>query len=101
MADLADMAGKELAPPEENPRRNFLVAAMAVVIGGIVAIFPFVAGFGVLLDPLRRKSARAESAIARARVGLPRRHSSRAHPISCSSSRPVHWPSGRSRRITL
>ena len=60
MTDLADMAGQELAPPPKNERRTFLVATMAFVIGGIVSVFPFVAGLGVIFDPLRRKRAKAE-----------------------------------------
>ena len=60
MADLADMAGQEIAPPAEKERRTFLVAGMAFVIGGIVAVFPFVTGLGALFDPLRRKRAKAE-----------------------------------------
>ena len=73
MADLADMAGQELAPPEEKPRRNFLVAAAAVVIGGFVTIFPFAAGLGVLFDPLRRKSALAKAFSAPCRCSKPLR----------------------------
>jgi len=35
-------------------RRSFLVRFAAIVCGGIVALFPFAAGWGVLIDPWRR-----------------------------------------------
>jgi Rieske Fe-S protein len=42
-------------PSPGNPaRRSFLMRFTALVAGGIVAIFPFAAGWGVLFDPLRR-----------------------------------------------
>jgi menaquinol-cytochrome c reductase iron-sulfur subunit len=41
-------------PPQEE-RRNFIVEAAAVIIGGIVGLFPVVAGLGVIFDPLLRK----------------------------------------------
>lgn len=61
-------------PPHPAERRSFLVKAAAVVIGGIVAIFPFAAGLGVLLDPLRRRAkgvadATADEAIKYVRIG--------------------------------
>jgi len=37
-----------------EPRRGFFTEAAAVVIGGIVGIFPVLAGVAVFLDPLRR-----------------------------------------------
>ena len=43
-----------MLPPE--PRRGFFTQAAAVVIGGIVGIFPALAGLVVFFDPLRRKS---------------------------------------------
>jgi menaquinol-cytochrome c reductase iron-sulfur subunit len=36
-------------------RRSFVTRAVTVLMGALVAIFPFAAGLGVLLDPLRRK----------------------------------------------
>jgi len=42
--------------PEPPERRSFLTRFAATVIGGLVAIFPFAAGVGVLCDPLRRRS---------------------------------------------
>src|SRR5262245_15424795 len=48
----------QFAPPASSPtadRRNFLVKAAALVIGGIIALVPFAAGLVMLLDPLRRK----------------------------------------------
>lgn len=37
-------------------RRTFLSAFLAIVVGGIVTIFPFAAGLAVFADPLRKKS---------------------------------------------
>jgi menaquinol-cytochrome c reductase iron-sulfur subunit len=42
----------------EAPRRGFFRKALAVVVGGIVGLFPFVAGGLVFLDPLRKKKGR-------------------------------------------
>ncbi len=39
---------------ENEERRSFLVRFAAVVCGGIVALFPFAAGWGVIIDPWRR-----------------------------------------------
>lgn len=38
-------------------RRSFLTRAVTVLMGALVAIFPFAAGLGVLFDPLRRRKA--------------------------------------------
>jgi menaquinol-cytochrome c reductase iron-sulfur subunit len=47
-------AGIKLKAGEtDGQRRSFLVRFTAVVVGGLVAIFPFAAGLGVLLNPLR------------------------------------------------
>jgi Rieske Fe-S protein len=62
-----------LADPLPSERRSFLTNTAAIVIGGIVAIFPFAAGLGVLFDPLRRRKhaadAAAEDAIKYVRLG--------------------------------
>ncbi len=41
-------------------RRTFLVRATAVVVGGLVGLFPTLAGLAMFLDPLRRKSQSGE-----------------------------------------
>jgi menaquinol-cytochrome c reductase iron-sulfur subunit len=41
-------------PAESAARRSFIVRLSATVIGGIVALFPFLAGWGVITNPLRR-----------------------------------------------
>lgn len=46
--------------PAEAPRRNWLVAALAAIIGGIVGIFPLGAGMLVFLDPVLRQRAKGE-----------------------------------------
>jgi menaquinol-cytochrome c reductase iron-sulfur subunit len=45
------------AEHEEEDRRGFFASAMALIIGGIVTVFPFAAGLLMLLDPLRRKGS--------------------------------------------
>src|SRR3989304_479004 len=50
-----------IAEPQPIERRSFLASAAAIVLGGIVAIFPFAAGLGVLVDPLRRRKRTASS----------------------------------------
>jgi Rieske Fe-S protein len=45
---------------KEGPRRNFLLEFWSVLIGGIVGLFPFLAGVALLLDPLRRSAAKAD-----------------------------------------
>ena len=40
------------------PRRSFLTKFLAVVIGGVVSLVPFVSGLAVFLDPLRSKKKR-------------------------------------------
>lgn len=45
-------------PHLPEPRRSFLAEVLAVVIGGVVSLFPFVSGLIVFLDPiLKRKTA--------------------------------------------
>ena len=42
---------------EQNvPRRSFLTKFLAIVIGGVVSLVPFVSGLAVFLDPLRSKT---------------------------------------------
>jgi Rieske Fe-S protein len=59
---MKEKKSKREVEREEDPseRRGFLVQAGAVVIGGIVGLFPFLTGLAVFLDPLRRKSKAAE-----------------------------------------
>jgi len=42
-------------PPPE--RRSFLAVVGALLVGGIVTLFPFVAGWGVFFHPLRRRNS--------------------------------------------
>ena len=51
------MSGETSSEKPDGPRRNFIVEFWAVVIGGVVGVFPFLPGLAVLLDPLRRSSA--------------------------------------------
>jgi len=59
MVSMSDGTAAQSAPPEPE-RRSFLTRLAASAIGGIVALFPFAAGSGVLLHPLRRKSGAAK-----------------------------------------
>jgi Rieske Fe-S protein len=43
------------------PRRSFFVRFAAALLGAIAVVFPFAAGLGVLLDPLRRSRANGEA----------------------------------------
>jgi menaquinol-cytochrome c reductase iron-sulfur subunit len=48
-------------PPEDPPRRNFLIEALAVVVGAVAGLFPLLAGGLVFLDPvLKRKTTGGE-----------------------------------------
>lgn len=41
-------------PADSEPRRDFLTRALAVVVGAIVTVVPFVPALGVFLDPILR-----------------------------------------------
>jgi nitrite reductase/ring-hydroxylating ferredoxin subunit len=41
-------------PADSAARRSFIVRFAAVLAGGLVALFPFAAGWGVITNPLRR-----------------------------------------------
>lgn len=56
--------------PRPVARRSFLVRFLTVLIGGIVMLFPFVAAWGVLVDPLRRRRD-ASSPLGTAPDGAP------------------------------
>ncbi len=47
-------SGSSKASGDDAARRSFLVQFAAVVCGGLVALFPFAAGLGVVIDPWRR-----------------------------------------------
>ena len=60
------------SPLGEQPhaeRRSFLAIAGAVIVGGIVAAFPFIAGWGVFFHPLRRRNSGNGDGIRFVRVG--------------------------------
>jgi menaquinol-cytochrome c reductase iron-sulfur subunit len=46
-------------PADSPPRRSFIVRLVAMVTGGIVVLFPFAAGWGVITNPLRRSRGAA------------------------------------------
>jgi menaquinol-cytochrome c reductase iron-sulfur subunit len=43
------------SPGSEEPRRDFLTKALAILFGAIITVIPFVPALGVFLDPLLRK----------------------------------------------
>lgn len=57
------MAESPVRPDTSGPaaiagqRRGFFARLAAIVIGGVVGLFPFVSGLAVFLDPLRRRGA--------------------------------------------
>ena len=72
-----NVALKNAPPNDPPPRRGFFVKAAAVVIGGIVGLFPFLTGLVVFGDPWRRKSAGGEwflvGSIDSLKAGIPQR----------------------------
>lgn len=44
--------------PVQPKRRSFLKQCLAALVGATAGLFPFVAGLGVFLDPLRRRAVR-------------------------------------------
>jgi nitrite reductase/ring-hydroxylating ferredoxin subunit len=55
-----------------SARRPFLTRLSAVVVGGIVTVFPFAAGWGVFSDPLRRRRAASDDGNESLDAGLVR-----------------------------
>ena len=44
-------------PIVEPPRRGFLAGALAILVGGLISLFPVATGLFVFLDPLRKRDA--------------------------------------------
>jgi menaquinol-cytochrome c reductase iron-sulfur subunit len=59
------------SPPQPD-RRNFIVKAAAIVIGGILTLFPFLAGLSVFFDPLRRKTEASAAVFVGSLNSLPK-----------------------------
>jgi len=68
------------AEPIEG-RRSFFASVMAVIIGGIVTIFPFAAGLLVLFDPLRRQGSGGGFVRVATLAELPANGAPRAFPV--------------------
>ena len=65
---------------QERPRRNFVAEILAIIVGGVVGIFPLLTGLVVFLDPLKKRKDKAASNLLRVAMldaipddGLPRR----------------------------
>ena len=52
------MLNENTSRVDQPERRSFLARGAAIIAGGIAVLFPFAAGWGVLVDPLRRNSRR-------------------------------------------
>ncbi|MEX0611951.1 MAG: hypothetical protein WD229_07505, partial [Pirellulales bacterium] len=50
-----------LLAPYATDRRSFLTRLSASIVAGILMVFPFAAGWGVLADPLRRRKTPAQN----------------------------------------
>jgi menaquinol-cytochrome c reductase iron-sulfur subunit len=59
---MTHVVDSPIPPRDAAPRRSFLVRCLAVVLGGIAALFPFAAGLGVLISPLRKRQQGAGDA---------------------------------------
>jgi menaquinol-cytochrome c reductase iron-sulfur subunit len=59
--------GNAAAPEATGERRSFFVSFAAVLCGAIAALFPFAAGWGVVVDPWRRsrRSTTADAGAAK------------------------------------
>ena len=93
-------AAKKADPVRLPERRSFLTRAVTVLMGGIVVIFPFAAGLGVLFDPLRRRNLRR---VPTGPTQSPSSASARSTPCpptarhACSPSSPTSSTPGRAR----
>lgn len=63
------------------PRRNFLTEATAVLLGGIVAVFPFATGLVPFLDPLRRTGSGGKKIRVATLDAVPDDGTPRAFPV--------------------
>jgi len=64
MTPIRDDAASKRSESSDPARRSFLTRFSALAAGGIVAIFPFAAGWGVLFDPLRRSRHAASGKVS-------------------------------------
>lgn len=70
--------------PDVSPtpdRRNFLTKTAAVVVGGLIAAIPPVAGLFVFFDPLRRKSEDGDAVLVASLNALPENGEPRKFPV--------------------
>lgn len=67
------------SPPPD--RRNFITKAAAVVIGGLIAVIPPLAGVFVFMDPLRRKSESGGAVLVASLNALPESGEPRKFPV--------------------
>ena len=75
-----------MEPPHASPatspeRRNFITKAAAVIIGGIVAVIPPLAGVFVFFDPLRRKTEAGGAVFVANLAALPESGEPRKFPV--------------------
>jgi quinol---cytochrome c reductase iron-sulfur subunit, bacillus type len=60
---MSSMDSKPSTASSRDPakRRSFLVRLAAIITGGVVSLFPFAAGWGVITSPLRRARGSANN----------------------------------------
>ncbi len=86
---LTTPPGKTPASDDPSERRGFFGKFAAVVIGGLVMLFPFAAGLLVFADPLRRKAEGKRYLKVTALDSVPDDGVPRAFPVT--SSRTDAW----------
>lgn len=79
MADVP--VSKSPAPSPTEPRRGFLTKLGAIFTGGLVAVFPFMAGLVAVTDPLRRNKGQAREIRVATLDALPDDGVPRAFPV--------------------
>ena len=62
---------EETAEPEKTERREFMIKAGSVCLGGAVGLAPFAAGLAVLIDPLKRRKGDADFTLVTSLDALP------------------------------
>jgi menaquinol-cytochrome c reductase iron-sulfur subunit len=78
---LLCMATPDLPPPTPSDRRNFFAKVAAVIVGGVIAAVPPIAGLLVAFDPLRRKGGSGGTVLVGSLRSLPESGEPRKFPV--------------------
>ena len=73
------METSHVPPPAD--RRNFITKTAAVVVGGLIAVVPPLAGLFVFFDPLRRKTEAGGAVLVASLNALPENGEPRKFPV--------------------